>query len=104
MAFENTRTGALGPILLAVLLVAGVLLSLYFPTVPDTVLGWVALFVIGLPTWFFLEWLGTVVLGAKVIARLSSPARIAIGVPLVIALAIVGVFLIRFGQWVIAGA
>jgi hypothetical protein len=53
----------------------------HYPAKPHTVFGWVALFGIGLPAWALLEWLGDLVSQIKWLDRLSSPTRIALGVP-----------------------
>lgn len=74
------------------------LLFIYYPTVPRSVLGWLALAFVGLPVWFFLEWLGKVVLGMPFFAQLSSPARILVAIPFVIALGVLGIFLVQVVQ------
>ncbi len=83
---------SLGPVGL-LLGVAGLLLCtllyVYFPVVPHSLLGWLALLGLGAPAWIFLEWLGTVVLGARFLVRRSSGVRILLGVPT--ALAIIGI-------------
>jgi len=104
MAFRSSRTETVVVVILALVFVVGVLLWLSYPVVPRSFLGWVLLFVIGIPTWFVLEWLGERVLGARIFARVGSAARIALGVPLLILFVIVGAFLIRLGQRAIAGA
>ena len=78
-------------------LVASALLFAYFPAVPRSFLGWVALFLVGLPTWFALEWVGTTVLGSQFFARLSRPMRILLAVP---ALAAIMVLAVVVGQFV----
>jgi hypothetical protein len=82
----------------------GMLLYLYFPAVPRSVLGWVALVVLGLPVWLFLEWLGEAVLGSRFFARRSSGARILLGVPACIVLGAVAVILVRFVQSLVLAA
>lgn len=75
-----------------VLLVFGVglllcaLLYAYFPAVPHSVLGWVALIGLGLPAWIFLEWLGETVVGSRFFARRSSGVRILLGVATALAI------------------
>jgi hypothetical protein len=59
------------------------LLMLLFWAVPTSAMSWALLVVLGVPVWLFLEWLGSSVLGAKFFHRLSSPARIAVAVPVV---------------------
>jgi hypothetical protein len=78
-------------------LLACALLLAYFPAVPKTLLGWVALLFVGLPAWFALEWLGTAVLGAQFVTRLSRPMRILLAVP---ALAAIMVLAVVVGQFV----
>ena len=85
-------------------MVVGVLLWLYYPTIPRSVLGWVLLFVIGIPTWLLLEWLGEHFLEARFFSRLGSGARIALAVPILILFLILGAYIIRFGQRAIAGS
>lgn len=78
-------------------LVACALLFAYFPAVPRSLLGWVALFLVGLPAWLALEWVGTAVLGSQFFARLSRPMRILLAVP---ALAAIMVLAVVVGQFV----
>lgn len=78
-------------------LVACALLIAYFPAVPKSLLGWVALFLAGLPAWFALEWVGTTVLGSQFFARLSRPMRVTLAVP---ALAAIMVLTVVVGQFV----
>ena len=91
--------------ILSVLGVAGLLvctlLFIYFPAVPRTVLGWVALVFLGLPVWFLLEWLGEMALGGRFMSRKSSAARIAIAVPVVAALIVLAIVLVGLVQRVI---
>ena len=70
----------------------------YFPAVPRSLLGWVALFLVGLPSWFALEWVGTTVLGSQFFARLSRPMRILLAVPAVAAIMVLAVIVVRFVQ------
>lgn len=104
MAFQNMRFGPFVVFGLFFAFTTSVLLYLYYPVVPRSILGWIALFVFGLPTWIALEWLAGRLFGAKVFSRLSSGSRIAIGVPLLIAFGAVVAVLVRIGQWIIAGA
>ena len=78
------------------------LLYLYFPAVPHSVLGWVALVGLGLPVWFFLEWLGTAVLGSRFFARRSSGFRILVGVPVCLVLVVISMICVRLVQGAIA--
>ena len=79
-------------------LVACALLFAYFPPVPRSLLGWVALCLVGLPSWFALEWVGTTVLGSQFFARLSRPMRILLAVPAVAAIMVLAVIVVRFVQ------
>ena len=74
------------------------LLFAYFPAVPKSLLGWVALLLVGLPVWFVLEWLGTAVLGSQFFARLSRPMRILLAVPTLAAIMVLAVVLAQFVQ------
>ncbi len=74
------------------------LLFLYFPAVPKSFLGWAALIFVGLPIWFFLEWLGWVVLGSRFFSQLPRWARIVVAVPVVAALMVLAAFLGQFVQ------
>jgi len=104
MAFRSSRTDAAFAVLLALALAAGMLLWLYYPVIPRSVLGWVLLFVIGIPTWLFLEWLSDRVLGARVFSRLGRAARIALAVPVLILLLLVAAYVIHLGQRAISGS
>jgi len=79
-------------------LLAFALLFVYFPAVPKSLLGWVALFLVGLPSWFALEWLGTTVLGSQFFARLSRPMRILLAVPALAAIMVLAVVVAQFVQ------
>ena len=79
-------------------LLACALVFAYFPAVPRSLLGWVALFLVGLPAWFALEWVGTTVLGLPFFTRLSSPMRILLAVPALVAIMVLAVVLGQFVQ------
>lgn len=79
-------------------LLACALLLVYFPAVPKSLLGWVALFLVGLPSWFALEWVGTTVLGSQFFARLSRPTRILLAVPALTAIMVLAVVIAQFVQ------
>lgn len=104
MTARSTRTSVLLAVLFAILLGTCLLLWLYYPIVPHSVLGWILLFVIGIPTWAFLEWLGDMVLGAKVFSRLGPKGRIALGVPVLILLIAIAAVVVWLGQQAIAGS
>ena len=84
-------------------MVVGVLLWLYYPTIPRSVLGWVLLFVIGIPTWLLLEWLGQRILEARFFSRMKRATRIALAVPILILFIILAAYIIHLGQGAIAG-
>jgi hypothetical protein len=102
MAGKRIRLRWLGLVLAAAIFVGCVLLYLYYPLRPRSALGWVALFVIGIPSWALIEWMGSAVLGAHLFKRLSSFGRIALGVPVLIALSLVAGAVIWLGGRVIA--
>lgn len=101
MAGRRKRLGSLGLILLGALFVGCALLYIYYPLRPRSALGWVALFVIGIPSWALIEWMGSAVLEAPLFKRLSSFGRIALGVPVLIALSFVAGVVIWLGGKVI---
>ena len=80
-----TLRNAIAALAVAALVLCG-LLWLYFPALPRSVLGWIALVGLGLPVWALLEWLGEAVLGSRFFARRSSGFRILLGVPVCLAL------------------
>lgn len=79
-------------------LVVCALLFAYFPAVPRSLLGWLALLFVGLPSWFALEWVGTAVLGSQFFARLSRPMRILLAVPTLAAIMVLAVVVGQFVQ------
>jgi hypothetical protein len=104
MAFRSPRADAVFATLLAAALLVAMLLWLYHPTIPRSVLGWVLLFVIGIPTWLLLEWLGERIVGAQFFSRMGRAARIALAVPVLILFLIIAAYIIHLGQRAIAGA
>lgn len=70
----------------------------FYPTVPRSFLGWVALFFIGLPAWLILESTGEFVLGARFFKHMPIWLRILVGVPVVIVLIAFALFVIGFVQ------
>jgi len=104
MAFRSPPSDAIFATLLAAALVVAMLLWLYYPTIPRSVLGWVLLFVIGIPTWLLLEWLGERIVGAHFFSRIGRAARIALAVPILILFVIIAAYIIHLGQRAIAGA
>jgi hypothetical protein len=101
MAFKTFKLGTVLALFALIGVVTLILLASY-STVPQTALGWIALFVIGIPSWVLLEMLGDFVLSAKVFSRLSSAARIALAVPAVIVVGVVGVAIFEFGRFIIS--
>lgn len=69
-------------------------LFIYFPAFPRSIIGWLSLFFVGVPVLFLVEWLGEKTLGSAFFTRLSSPARIALGVPAVVILVLVTAWLV----------
>ena len=78
------------------------LLVIYFPAVPKSALGWLALVFLGSPVWLFLEWLGEVALRSRYFAGKSSAVRIVLAVPVVAVLMVIAVLLIGFVQRVVS--
>jgi hypothetical protein len=74
------------------------LLFIYFPVVPRSAIAWGALIALGLPVWFFLEWLGECVLGSSFFSRKSSAFRILLAVPVVAGLMAIAMLLVRLVQ------
>jgi hypothetical protein len=101
---RSTRTEAVVTALLAVALVIGALLWMYYPIVPRSGLGWVLLVVIGIPTWLLLEWIGDRVLQSRFFSRLGSAARIALAVPILIILLIFAYYILVLGGKLIGSA
>jgi hypothetical protein len=104
MAFRSPKSDPIIAAFLAAALGLGTLLWMYYPTIPRSVLGWLLLIVIGIPTWILLEWLGERVLAAHFFSRVGRATRIALAVPLLILLLIIAAYLIRLGQKAIAGS
>lgn len=77
------------------------LLYTYYPAIPQSLLGWTALIGLGLPTYFFLEWLGDVILGAATFKRRSSAGRVLLAVPVVAILLAVAAVLVLLVQSVV---
>lgn len=61
--------------------VLGLLVWFYFPAVPRSVLGWIALVGLGIPVWIFLEWMGEFVFDSRLFKRRSIVFRVLVGVP-----------------------
>ena len=92
-----TVRGVLGAGGIAVFLVC-LLLYTYYPAIPQSQLGWAALIGLGLPTYFFLEWLGEAILGATFFKQRSSVGRVLLAVPvaaILLAVAALLVWLVR---------
>ena len=76
-----------------------VLLYVYYPAAPHSILGWAALVGPGIPVWMALEWLGEQVGESQFFKRRSSGIRILLGVPVVLALIALGWLGTRLVQW-----
>jgi len=84
---------------LAIVLFLAVLLAwTFFPDIPSSVLGWTVLFVVGIPAYIFVEWLGEVVLDSQFFKSRSRFTRILIGVPVVLVLISITFIVIMFVQ------
>lgn len=92
------------PLALVAAAIAGILLAVSFGVVPGSIAGWLMLFIIGIPAWMFLERLGDAALRLPMMQRLSSPARILIGVPLVITLMGVALLIAHFIQRIVSAS
>jgi hypothetical protein len=101
---RSSRVDVVVAVLLALAIVVGTLLWMYHPVIPRSGLGWVLLFVIGIPTWFLLEWLGDRVLSARVFARTGRAVRIALAVSALILLMAIAMYIIHLGQRAIASS
>ncbi len=104
MAFRFPRADAVLAALVATALVVAMLLWMYYPIIPQSVLGWVLIFVIGIPTWLLLERLGERIVAAHFFSRMGRAARIALAVPILILLLIIAGYVIHLGQRAISGA
>jgi len=85
---------------IAVFLVC-LLLYTYYPVIPQSLLGWIALIGLGLPTYLFVEWLGDVILGANTFKRRSSVGRVLLAIPVVAILLTVAAVLVLLVQRVV---
>ena len=86
------------------LLVVCVTLINIYPYRPNSLVGWVLMFVFSLPVWFVFELIGTKILGASFVSDLSCSSRIIYGVitlGLLFLLLWVGFsyFKLYFGKW-----
>ncbi|MCL2919713.1 hypothetical protein [Shewanella litorisediminis] len=70
----------------------------FYPTIPQSLLGWVALFFLGLPAWVILESTGEFVLSSQFFKRMPSGLRIIVGVPVVLGLMAFALVVIVFVQ------
>ncbi|MFB2776407.1 hypothetical protein [Shewanella xiamenensis] len=74
----------------------------FYPTIPRSFLGWVALFFLGIPAWVILEFTGEFVLDASFFKRMPSGLRIIVGVPVVLVLMVLALFVLGFVHKVIS--
>src|SRR5262245_58440541 len=106
MASERPNTSRVESVvaaILAIILVTGFLVWLFSPSVPHRSPGWTLLFVIGIPTWLLIEWSGARLLDMQFFSRLSSGARIALAVPVLIVFLLIAGYLVHLGQKAIGG-
>jgi hypothetical protein len=87
------------------LLIAGVigfivcyLLYIYYPAVPRSFLGGLVLIFIGIPVWFFLEWIGERMFEMQFFNKLSSTMRVIVAIPFFIAFVAVAAFIVQLVQ------
>jgi hypothetical protein len=92
------RTAGISVVVVCVLLYA------YYPAVPHSMLGWVALLALGAPVWISLEWFGEAVGESRFFKRRSSGMRILFGVPVVLALMVIAWLGTRLVQWAVLAA
>jgi hypothetical protein len=85
----------------ASVLVVGALLFVYYPAVPNSVAGWVALIGLGLPVFAGLEWSGDALARSRWLKSRSSTFRVLVGVPLMAGLLMGALLLMWAVQWVI---
>jgi hypothetical protein len=88
-------------IAIAISILGALLVWIFYPDIPESILGWIALFLIGIPAWLFIEWFGEKVLGSQFIKNSSNGVRILLGIPLVLIVATVAIFVIGFVQKII---
>lgn len=62
------------------------LVAHFYPSVPDSLMSWIALLLLGLPAWILLESVGDFVLGASFFKAMPGWLRITVGVPVVLVL------------------
>ncbi len=80
----------------AVALVGALIIA--FGIFPRSVLGWLALLIVGIPAWVVLEWSGEAASRMPFFQRLSSPTRILIGIPFGIAFIVMALLVALFLQ------
>ncbi len=68
----------------------------FYPEIPRSILAWVALLMLGIPAWIFLEWLGDITLSSSFFKNRSRSIRIMLGVPTVILLGGIALIVISF--------
>lgn len=88
----NRILGVLG----IVIFFAAFLAWTFYPEIPSSVFGWAALFVVGIPAYMLIEWLGEIVLSSQFFNNRSSFTRILLGVPVALALLAIALFVISF--------
>ncbi|MDP5460484.1 hypothetical protein [Alishewanella sp. SMS8] len=88
----NRMLGILGVVVFLITL----LIWTFYPEIPSSFFGWAALFVIGIPAYILMEWLGEVVFSSQFFKNRSSFTRILLGVPVALVLIGVAFFVISF--------
>ena len=79
-------------------LVVGALLLFYYPAIPRSAAGWIALIALGLPAWIFLEWGGEALGRSWLFKGRSSTFRVLMGVPVITVFILGTMFLVRAVQ------
>ena len=67
-------------------LVALYVLFHFYPAVPKSVAGWIAVLFVAFPFLAALEWVGGVMFGRELLADFSSPIRVLLGAVMLLAL------------------
>lgn len=99
MTFRRILVGACAVVLLLVMQ-----LWIFLPVVPRSILGAVVLVALGLPVSLLIEWMGDAALDRRAFHRLSSPTRVLVAVPVVLAIAAVAAVLVWAVRLAVAAA
>ena len=68
----------------------------FYPAFPKSMLGWLAVFLVGMPFLIGLEFVGDLIFGAKHWTKCSAPTRVSLGVVIVVILLIATAPIIMF--------